>query len=93
MHGASERPRLGTVGAAVDQSRQLNPTANPSVSASIEPLSTIETWAAALVVSVPTIERLRRAGKIPPPDVMIGSRLLRWKPSTIRAWIESGGQS
>jgi predicted DNA-binding transcriptional regulator AlpA len=96
MLSASERPRLGTVGAAVDKLGGLsssNHTANPSLSASIEPLATIETWAAALVVSVPTIERLRRAGKIPQPDVMIGSRLLRWKPSTIRAWIESGGQS
>jgi predicted DNA-binding transcriptional regulator AlpA len=90
MHGASERPRLGTVGAAVDQSRTLNLIANPSLAATIEPLGTIESWSLALVVSVPTIERLRRAGKIPPPDVMIG-RLPRWKPSTIRAWIESGG--
>jgi Helix-turn-helix domain len=60
-------------------------------STSIEPLATIATWAAALRVSVPTIERLRRAKRIPPADLTIG-RLPRWKPSTIRNWVENGGQ-
>jgi predicted DNA-binding transcriptional regulator AlpA len=94
MGRAKERLRLATVGAQ-DQgssqgSQRLDLIAKHTLSASIEPLGTIESWAGALVVSVPTIERLRRAGKIPPPDVMIG-RLPRWKPSTIRAWIEGGG--
>jgi predicted DNA-binding transcriptional regulator AlpA len=96
MAGAKERLRLATVGAQDQanhqQAQKLDLIAKPALSASIEPLATIESWAAALVVSVPTIERLRRAGKIPSPDVMIG-RLPRWKPSTIRAWIESGGRS
>ena len=56
--------------------------------ASVEPLATIETWAAVLVVSKPTIERMRNAKKIPPPDVMIG-RLPRWRPSTGRCSSDS----
>ena len=67
------------------------PIVPPELPPSIERLITIEDWATALVVSVPTIERLRHNKKIPPPDVMIG-RLPRWKPSTVRDWIQGGGK-
>jgi hypothetical protein len=36
------------------------------------------------------VERMRSAGKIPKPDIKIG-KMPRWKPETIRRWIERGG--
>jgi predicted DNA-binding transcriptional regulator AlpA len=59
--------------------------------AGIEPLATIREWAAALQVSVPTIERLRRAKRLPEPSIMIG-RLPRWTSQQIRQWIANGGK-
>lgn len=38
-----------------------------------------------------TLERLRSAGKFPPPDLRIGKRVL-WRPETVRRWIEGGGR-
>jgi hypothetical protein len=38
-----------------------------------------------------TIERLRSAGKLPKPDLFL-NKMPRWRPETIRAWIERGGQ-
>jgi hypothetical protein len=35
-------------------------------------------------------ERMRSAGKIPPPDLHVG-RMPHWKPVVIHAWIEQGG--
>jgi len=38
--------------------------------------------------------RLRAASKFPKPDVLVGTgsrKSPRWKPSTIRLWIENGG--
>ena len=61
---------------------------------SIEPLLKLSDLAATLNASSRTIERLRSAGKLPRPDLLlgIGSRKSpRWKPRTIRAWIEQGG--
>jgi len=37
------------------------------------------------------VERMRSAGRVPMPDIKIG-RMPRWKPETIRAWIERGGK-
>lgn len=37
------------------------------------------------------LERERSAGRFPPPDLHIGKMPL-WRPETIRAWIEQGGQ-
>ena len=85
-----KHPQLATGGIVDRASSKTDPITPSPVVATIEPLATIESWAAALVVSVPTIERLRRAGRIPQADVMIG-RLPRWKCSTIRRWIETGG--
>ncbi len=38
-----------------------------------------------------TIERMRAAGKLPPPDLFIGNSP-RWREETIQAWIERGGR-
>jgi predicted DNA-binding transcriptional regulator AlpA len=37
-----------------------------------------------------TVERLKSSGKLPKPDLKIG-RMPRWKPETIRRWIDEGG--
>lgn len=47
--------------------------------------------AKALGISRRTIERERSAGRFPKPDLHIGKAPL-WRPETIRAWIERGGQ-
>jgi hypothetical protein len=39
-----------------------------------------------------TLERERSAGRLPPPDLRVGKRVL-WKPETVRAWIEGGGRA
>ena len=86
-----QRPRLGTEAVEGQTFKLSDAIISPALPATLERLCTVKDWALALCVSVPTIERLRHNKKIPPPDVMIG-RLPRWRPSTIRAWIESGGQ-
>jgi hypothetical protein len=60
------------------------------------PLHERLTWSLAdveAVTGIPrrTLERLRSAGKLPPPHLRIGRRLY-WLPSTIRGWIEGGGR-
>ena len=42
------------------------------------------------VIGPYTLARLRSAGGLPRPDMLIG-RMPRWKPETIRRWIEGGG--
>ena len=44
------------------------------------------TVARELAVSVRTVWRLVSAGILPGPDVRIGSKLIRWKRSTLLAW-------
>ena len=39
-----------------------------------------------------TIERLRSRGEFPAPDKIVG-RVMLWRPSTIRAWIEGGAKA
>jgi predicted DNA-binding transcriptional regulator AlpA len=56
--------------------------------AGIEPTVTIDQWAAALACSRREVERMRSAGKLPPPDLTIG-RSPRWKAETLRAWIDA----
>jgi hypothetical protein len=34
---------------------------------------------------------MRSAGKLPRPDLHVG-KLPRWKPESIRRWIEGGGR-
>jgi predicted DNA-binding transcriptional regulator AlpA len=59
--------------------------------ASIEPLLHIDDLAELLSCSRRLVERMRSAGKIPKPDIHVG-KCPRWKPATIRAWIERGGK-
>ena len=61
---------------------------------SLEALLRLADLAEALNVSGRTIERLRSAGLLPRPDLMLGvgaRKSPRWKPETIRQWIEQGG--
>jgi hypothetical protein len=37
------------------------------------------------------VERLKSGGKLPRPDLILCKRMPRWRPETIRAWIEQGG--
>lgn len=43
-----------------------------------------------LHVSRRGVERLRAAGRLPRPAIVIG-RMPRWKAETIRRWIDGGG--
>jgi len=64
--------------------------AHPSKASLIPTLVTRDDIADALRVDKRTLDRLRSAGKLPKPDLFI-FRSSRWRPETIRAWIESGG--
>ncbi|MBV8126804.1 MAG: helix-turn-helix domain-containing protein [Planctomycetaceae bacterium] len=57
----------------------------------IEPMLHIDDLAALLSCSRRLVERMRSAGKIPKPDIHVG-KCPRWKPATIRAWIDRGGK-
>ena len=59
-------------------------------SAVLEPMLGIVAVAELLGVSRRLIERDRAAGRFPRPDLVIG-RMPRWKPETIRRWIDQGG--
>jgi excisionase family DNA binding protein len=59
----------------------------------IEPLLSIDDLAGILNCSRPTIERMRAAGRLPRADLHVGRRSPRWKPETIRRWIETGGRA
>jgi predicted DNA-binding transcriptional regulator AlpA len=48
--------------------------------------------AKALGVSRSAIERERRAGRFPRPDLTIG-RMPLWRPETVRRWVEEGGRA
>ena len=69
------------------------PEAKPgrTLPASIEPMLHIDDLAALLSCSRRLVERMRSAGKVPKPDIHVG-KCPRWKPATIRAWIDSGGK-
>ncbi len=65
------------------------PESRPALAAAgIEPLLSLDDLAAALSCSRRAVERLRSAGKLPAPDLKIG-RCPRWKPETLRRWIDS----
>lgn len=61
---------------------------------SIEPMLTRGDLPILLSCGMRTIERLKSAGRLPKPDLLIGTgsrKSPRWKPETIRRWIEDGG--
>ena len=57
----------------------------------LEPLLGLEDVARILNASRRSVERLISSGRFPRPDLRIG-RMPRWKPETIRGWIEKGGR-
>jgi hypothetical protein len=60
--------------------------------ADLEPLLRTVDLARVLGRSRRVVERLRAAGRLPAPDLYVGNRSPRWKPTTIRDWVEGGGQ-
>jgi predicted DNA-binding transcriptional regulator AlpA len=58
--------------------------------ADIEPLLRVADLTRVLNCSRRVVERMRAAGRLPSPDLHIG-KMPRWRPETIRAWIEKGG--
>jgi hypothetical protein len=61
----------------------------------IEPMLSMTDLCRILNVSRSKLERLRAAGKIPPPDLdlrTVSKPIPRWRPSTINRWIEGGGR-
>jgi hypothetical protein len=59
--------------------------------AGVEPLLSLDDLVVILKCSRRLIERMRAAGKLPRPQLYAG-KCPRWKPETIRAWIERGGR-
>lgn len=40
-----------------------------------------------------TVRRLVSAGKFPPADIRIGSKIIRWKRATVEGWIEAQAEA
>ena len=78
---ASARPQAGPHPQGGESTR------GRTLPASIEPMLHIDDLAALLSCSRRLVERMRSAGKLPKPDIHVG-RCPRWKPATIRDWIE-----
>jgi predicted DNA-binding transcriptional regulator AlpA len=86
---------------AISLTYTMNPTRMPGArqpaahvegpSIPIEPLLAKKKIATTLGISVRLLERLISAGTFPSPDVVF-CRLPRWRPQTVRAWIEQGGR-
>lgn len=55
-----------------------------------KPLFSPKTLAKYMAVPEDTINRWRQQGRLPPPDLKAGNRLIRWKYETIVALIDSG---
>jgi hypothetical protein len=58
----------------------------------IEPLLSITDLCRVLGVDRRTLERMRAAGRVPAPDLIVGTRSPRWLPAAIRRWCEGGKQ-
>jgi predicted DNA-binding transcriptional regulator AlpA len=65
--------------------------AGGNAKAAIEPLLSIRDLSALLSCSRRSVEGMRSAGRLPRPDLSIG-KMPRWRPETIRRWIERGGR-
>jgi hypothetical protein len=57
----------------------------------VEPLLDRSDLATVLRCSLVTLDRLKAAGRLPKPDVML-SRSPRWRVQTFRSWLEKGGR-
>jgi predicted DNA-binding transcriptional regulator AlpA len=67
-----------------------NPTVTEAPTALVPLLLSARDLAQLLRVSVPTIWRLRAAGKLPRPIDALGKQLLRWDADELRCWIKAG---
>jgi predicted DNA-binding transcriptional regulator AlpA len=90
MIAKKRRPQVEGPETAKNQTGIPNLIAPSTLAASIAPLLAPRDLANILRITRRCIEQMRSAGRIPPPDLMLG-RLPRWRPETIRAWIEEGG--
>lgn len=50
------------------------------------------TVARRLEIGLRTLWRWVATGEFPPPDLRRGPKIVRWKASTVRAWIEANAQ-
>ena len=75
------------------QPAEPRPAVKPgrTLPAGMEPLLSIDDLTVILNCSRRLVERMRSAGKVPPPDLHI-CRMPRWKPETVRRWMEAGGK-
>jgi predicted DNA-binding transcriptional regulator AlpA len=73
-----------------DRLRVLDPH---SLAAAIEPMLSIRDLCRILGIDRRTFERMRAAGRVPEPTMLVGSRSPRWFPKMIISWIESGGRA
>lgn len=65
----------------------------PSVVSPVsERLLNIEQVSAVIGLARRTIFRMISCGTFPRPDVAIGSRIRRWRQSTVEGWVEAGGR-
>jgi predicted DNA-binding transcriptional regulator AlpA len=85
---ANPRPEAATMPGGVVK------LADPAVrraAADLEPLLRMADLARVLNCSRRGVEQMRSAGRLPRPDLHVGNRSPRWRPQTIRDWIERGG--
>ncbi len=65
-----------------------------ALASSLEPLLKLADLTRVLNCQLRTVERLKSLGRLPKPDLLIGTgsrKSPRWKPATIRRWIDEGG--
>jgi predicted DNA-binding transcriptional regulator AlpA len=74
--------------AEIETKNKATPGARPGLPVDLEPLVSIDDLTAMLQCSRRLVDRLRAAGKLPAPDVMLGPRP-RWRAATIRGWLDS----
>jgi hypothetical protein len=93
------RPRPAVAGPAHPRVADLPEAAGPDkqgitgdpLAAAIEPLWTIGDICSYARCSRRWVEGQRSAGRLPRPDARVG-RCPRWRPETIRRWLETGGR-
>jgi predicted DNA-binding transcriptional regulator AlpA len=85
----NERPRLPTE-AVPENARLLH--SHSSLAAQLAPLLSLDDVAVVLSCSRRLVERMRAAGRLPRPDLMLGKKCPRWRVETISEWIRGGGR-
>lgn len=64
------------------------PTKRLQTATAIEPLLRIQDLGRVLSCSRREVERMRAAGRLPKPDLIVGRRSPRWRPRTIEKWLD-----